>query len=85
MVDLGVLLQTICYNCYQDCRRCKTKQLYAHGAIAFLYAYLDLMRITALIVIINPIIQIINFFFDSHQITQLAWWREVIYFIIKGN
>ncbi len=67
MIDLGFILQTISYNCYQDCRRCYTKQLYAHEVIAFLYAYLDLMRITALIVIINPIIQFINFFFDSHQ------------------
>lgn len=65
--DLGFILQAIWYNCYQDFRRCYTKQLYAPEVIQFLYAYLGLIRITALIVIINPIIQFINFFFDSHQ------------------
>lgn len=45
------------------------------------------MTITSPAVIINPTIRVINLFFDSHrkQISQLAWKKEVIYFIIKGN
>lgn len=45
---------------------CRSK-LCAHEVIQFFYAYLDLMRIKALISIINPITQFINFFFDSQE------------------